>query len=88
MVATTKLSSKGQVIIPKALREAYNWQVGLEFMVIDTGNGILLKPVQTFATTTLEQVAGCLAYERPPTSLDDMDSAVRRAVLDAWHDRD
>ena len=61
-MATTKLSSKGQIIIPKALREAYNWQAGLEFAVIDTGDGILLKPTPTFAATTLEQVAGCLAY--------------------------
>ena len=87
-MVTTKLSSKGQIIIPKALRDAYNWQVGLEFMLIDTGDGILLKPVQTFTATTLEQVAGCLAYERPTKSLDEMDNAVQRAVLEAWHDRD
>jgi AbrB family looped-hinge helix DNA binding protein len=86
-MGTTKLSSKGQIIIPKALRETYNWQAGLEFMVIDTGDGILLKPVQTFATTTLEQVAGCLAYEGSSKSVDDMDRAVRRGVLEAWHDR-
>jgi AbrB family looped-hinge helix DNA binding protein len=86
-MGTTKLSSKGQIIIPKALRETYNWQAGLEFMVIDTGDGILLKPVQTFATTTLEQVAGCLAYEGSSKSVDDMDKAVRQGVLEAWHDR-
>jgi hypothetical protein len=56
-------------------------------MVIDTGDGILLKPVQTFATTTLEQVAGCLAYEGSSKSVDDMDKAVRQGVLGAWHDR-
>jgi AbrB family looped-hinge helix DNA binding protein len=44
VMGTIKLSRKGQVIIPKALRETYNWQAGLEFMVIDTGDGILLKP--------------------------------------------
>ena len=86
-MGTIKLSRKGQVIIPKALRETYNWQAGLEFMVIDTGDGILLRPVQTFAATTLEQVAGCLAYKGPSKSVDDMDRAVRRGVLEAWHDR-
>jgi AbrB family looped-hinge helix DNA binding protein len=86
-MGTTKLSSKGQIIIPKALREAYNWQAGLEFMVIDTGDGILLKPVQAFAGTTLEQVAGCLAYEGSAKSVDDMDKAVRQGVLEVWHDR-
>ena len=87
-MAKTTLSSKGQIIIPKALREAYNWQAGLEFVVIDTGDGILLKPAPTFDATTLEQVAGCLAYQGPPKSLDEMDSAVQQAVLEAWHDRD
>jgi AbrB family looped-hinge helix DNA binding protein len=87
VMATTKLSSKGQIIIPKALREVYDWQAGLEFMVIDTGDGILFKPLQTFAPTTLEQVAGCLAYEGPSKSVDEMDSAVRQGVLEAWHDR-
>jgi AbrB family looped-hinge helix DNA binding protein len=86
-MGTIKLSRKGQVIIPKALRETYNWQAGLEFMVIDTGDGILLKPVQNFAATTLEQVAGCLAYKGPSKSVDDMDRAVQRGVLEAWHDR-
>ena len=85
-MATTRLSSKGQIIIPKALREAKNWKVGVQFMVIDTGDGILLKPVQTFASTTLEQVAGCLDYEGPCKSVDDMDRAVRRGVLETWHD--
>jgi AbrB family looped-hinge helix DNA binding protein len=86
-MGTIKLSRKGQVTIPKALRETYNWQAGLEFMVIDTGDGILLKPVQNFAATTLEQVAGCLAYKGPSKSVDDMDRAVQRGVLEAWHDR-
>jgi bifunctional DNA-binding transcriptional regulator/antitoxin component of YhaV-PrlF toxin-antitoxin module len=28
---TTKLSSKGQVIIPKAMRAAHHWDAGQEF---------------------------------------------------------
>jgi AbrB family looped-hinge helix DNA binding protein len=34
---TTKLSSKGQVIIPKILRSRYKWNTGQELSVIDTG---------------------------------------------------
>lgn len=39
----TRLSSKGQVIIPKAFRDAYNWRPGQEFIVIATGDGLMLK---------------------------------------------
>ncbi len=41
---TTRLSSKGQVIIPKAVRSAHQWGVGLELEVIEMGDGVLLRP--------------------------------------------
>ena len=55
---TTKLSSKGQVIIPKTLRSRYNLRTGQELWVIDTGDGILLKPSHPFKKTELDHVAG------------------------------
>lgn len=39
---TTKLSSKGQVIIPKHIRESHHWTAGLELQVIEFEGGILL----------------------------------------------
>ena len=50
---TTRLSSKGQVIIPKTVRSAHRWEAGLDFLVIDTGDGILLKTKAPFETTVL-----------------------------------
>jgi len=47
---TTKLSSKGQITIPKWLRDAYRWETGLEFVVIDTGDGVLLAACPTRAS--------------------------------------
>ena len=40
---TTKLSSKGQVIIPKHIRDLHNWNAGLELEVIELDDGIMLK---------------------------------------------
>ena len=77
----TKLSSKGQVIIPKILRDAHHWQPGQELIAIDTGDGILLKPKQPFAETQLENVAGCLNYEGKPKTLNELDEAIRLGVL-------
>ncbi|NJO57819.1 MAG: AbrB/MazE/SpoVT family DNA-binding domain-containing protein [Richelia sp. RM2_1_2] len=74
---TTKVSKEGQVIIPEQLRKSYGWQTGQELIVIDTGDGILLKPKKLFAETTLNEVAGCLKYQGTPKSLDDMDDAIR-----------
>jgi AbrB family looped-hinge helix DNA binding protein len=82
----TRLSSKGQVIIPKALRSSHNWEVGQEFVAIDVGDGILLKPKKPFLETTLAQVAGCLKYRGKAKSLDELEDAVRLGVMEQWHD--
>lgn len=81
---TTKLSSKGQIIVPKWVRDAHNWQTGLEFIVINTTDGILFKPKRPFPTTTLEEVAGCLAYEGPAKTIEEMETAVQQGITEAW----
>jgi AbrB family looped-hinge helix DNA binding protein len=77
---TTKMSSKGQVIIPKALREIHHWEEGQELIAIDMGDGILLKPKKPFPETTLDQVVGCLKYQGTPKSLEDMEDAIRQGL--------
>ncbi|MDX2143283.1 MAG: AbrB/MazE/SpoVT family DNA-binding domain-containing protein [Rhodospirillaceae bacterium] len=41
----TKLSSKFQISIPKAVRLERRWQAGQEFAFIPKGQGVLLVPV-------------------------------------------
>jgi AbrB family looped-hinge helix DNA binding protein len=84
---TTRLSSKGQVIIPRALRTAHRWEAGQELIAIDVGDGILLKPKKAFPETSLEEVAGCLKYAGKPKSLDDLEDAIRLGIMEQWHDR-
>ncbi|MCF2151306.1 AbrB/MazE/SpoVT family DNA-binding domain-containing protein [Desmonostoc muscorum LEGE 12446] len=83
---TTKLSNEGQVIIPEALRKAYGWEVGQELIVVEMGDGILLKPKKLFPETTLNDVAGCLKYHGTPKTLEDMENAIRQGVEESWHD--
>ena len=84
---TTRLSSKGQIIIPKWLRDAYRWETGLEFVVIDTGEGILLKPNRAFAPTILDDVAGSLPGDGDARTVEEMDDGLRRAIRETWDDR-
>jgi AbrB family looped-hinge helix DNA binding protein len=44
-VEITSLSSKGQVVIPNAIRNDLNVSVGDKFAVISDGRNILLKPI-------------------------------------------
>ncbi|AFY62732.1 AbrB/MazE/SpoVT family DNA-binding domain-containing protein [Synechococcus sp. PCC 6312] len=83
----TRLSSKGQVIIPKALRTAHQWEAGQELIATTVGDGILLKPKKPFPETSLAQVAGCLAYAGQPKTLDELEDAIRQGVMEQWDER-
>jgi bifunctional DNA-binding transcriptional regulator/antitoxin component of YhaV-PrlF toxin-antitoxin module len=45
MSTTTTLSSKFQILVPKALREQQRWEAGQTFVWIPKGTGVLLMPV-------------------------------------------
>ena len=58
---TVKLSSKGQVVIPKAIRDACHFHIGEEFIVTAVGGEIRLRPAAgSVKRTTLDEVAGML----------------------------
>ena len=73
---TTTVSTKGQVILPKAIRRALRWEAGTRLTVENTPEGVLLKPEPVFAETRLEEVFGCLAYQGTPKTLEEMDAGV------------
>jgi AbrB family looped-hinge helix DNA binding protein len=76
---TTKLSTRGQVVIPKDLRQIYRWQSGQELEVIDTGDGVLLKTKPSNRTASWDEVTGCLSHlaKGKPAPTDDQ---IRAAV--------
>ena len=76
MPETTKLSSKGQLILPKSIRDAHNWQPGTKFAVEPVAGGVLLKPLKPFPATRLEDVFGCLKYNGRPKTIAEMDRAI------------
>ena len=41
----TSVSSKGQIVLPKAIRNSLNLIPGSKLMVFSDGNNILMKPV-------------------------------------------
>jgi AbrB family looped-hinge helix DNA binding protein len=74
----TRLSSKGQVIIPKSSRDTHHWEAGQELVVLDTEEGVLLKPVRPAPHATLDELAGCLPCKGPTKSLEEMEQAIRK----------
>jgi AbrB family looped-hinge helix DNA binding protein len=82
----TRLSTKGQLILPKEIRTARAWGPGTEFIVEETQDGILLRPSGRFPATRIEDVAGCLGYKGKAKTLAQMDATIRREVS-RRHDR-
>lgn len=80
-VTRTRLSSKGQVVIPKAVRAAHGWQPGVELEVEDRGDGVVLRQAKPFPPTRFEEVRGCLKYDGPPLTIEEMDEAVMHEAL-------
>ena len=43
MTTTVKLSSKGQVVIPKEVRNTFHWGTGTQLTLVTTGYGAMLQ---------------------------------------------
>ncbi len=70
------MSSKGQVIIPKAIRESHRWRPGTEFVVKESSAGIVLTPRKPFPSTRLEDGLGCAGYTGPAKTVAEMDEGI------------
>jgi AbrB family looped-hinge helix DNA binding protein len=83
---TTRLSTKGQIVLPQAIRVSRAWGPGTEFTLEETGDGILLRPAARFPDANLEDVAGCLRSRRKSKTPAQMRAAIGREVR-RRHDR-
>ena len=41
------MSSKGQVVLPEALRQAYGWESGTAFSILTYKGSIIMQPLKT-----------------------------------------
>lgn len=83
---TVKLSSKGQIVIPKNIRDNLHLQPGTEFVISTTATGLTLTPTTLFPKVTAREVRGFLA-KRGRRLPDDTDiKASIKARLKAQDD--
>ena len=83
---TTRLSTKGQIILPKSTRVSRAWGPGTAFTVEEKDDGILLRPAARFPVSHLDDVAGCLRSKRKPKTPAEMRAAIGHEVM-RRHDR-
>ena len=78
--ATTVVSTKGQVILPKPIRDSKGWGAGKELIVEETRDGVLLRAARPFAPTKPEEVFGSLSHHGKRLSDQDIEKALRAAA--------
>lgn len=86
MNAQTKLSAKGQVVIPKAVRDRLQWAEGEALEVVETAGGVLLRrkgaPREKISIEEFRRRMPI--YEGPPATLEEMDAAIEAARIERW----
>jgi AbrB family looped-hinge helix DNA binding protein len=80
-VATTRMSSKGQVVIPEDVRKALGLEVGAQFVVLGDGDTIILKRIAVPAKAELRSMLGKVRSQarRAGIRSSDVRDAIRRA---------
>lgn len=73
---TTTVSTKGQVVLPKTIRQRRDWEAGTRLLIEETPEGVLLKRAPAFAATRPDEVFGRLPHQGAPKSLEEMEAAV------------
>lgn len=70
------LSSKGQFVLPKAIRNKHHWQPGTRLVVIDRGDEVVIKSAEPFAPSVFESSDAPSVYQGLRLTLADMDRAI------------
>jgi len=82
-VATTRMSSKGQVVIPEDVRKALGLEAGAQFVVMGDGDTVVLKRIAVPAKSELRAMLGKVRLQArragiKPTDARDVVRRVRR----------
>ena len=81
---TTQMSTKGQVVLPKAVRERRGWRAGEELIVEERPEGVLLRSASKTAWSQMDDIFGSLGPVDRAFSLDEMNVAMLDEAARRW----
>jgi AbrB family looped-hinge helix DNA binding protein len=85
---TTRMTTKGQVVIPKDLRDGADMHVGDSLSLTSQDEDVRIAKRTGWARAT----AGCLASSQPSMEPEELDELMERAALretrEKWGDLD
>ena len=71
-IATITLSSKGQIVIPKEIRDELHWDAGTQIALVSSASGVTLKALSKKTGRKLADLIGLFKHEGPPLSIEDL----------------
>ena len=71
-IATVTLSSKGQVVIPKEIREELHWVAGTELTLVSNALGVTIKAMPKKTGRNLADLIGMLKHDGPPLATEEL----------------
>jgi AbrB family looped-hinge helix DNA binding protein len=77
---TIRLSTKGQLVVPKEIRERHGWSAGSELVFEDLGDKVVLREAREVQETRLEDLIGCTGYRGPAKTLEEMEAGIARGA--------
>ncbi len=78
--ATTVVSTKGQIVLPKAIRERKGWTAGKELVIEERQDGVLLRAARPFEPTKFEDVRGAFPSNGKHLRIKDFDKVLHAAA--------
>jgi AbrB family looped-hinge helix DNA binding protein len=75
---TIRISTKGQLVVPKEIRLRHGWSAGAKVALEDLGDRVVLRETTPLPETRLEDLIGCTGYRGPAKSLREMEDGSRR----------
>jgi AbrB family looped-hinge helix DNA binding protein len=80
-LATTRMSSKGQVVIPEVIRKRLNLKEGAQFIVVGEGDVVILKAISAPSLDSFDTLIQQARQQAKAAGLES--SEITKAILKA-----
>jgi antitoxin PrlF len=78
-MARATLTSKGQITLPKEIRQQLGLKAGVRFeCYVDRDGQVVLVPL----TVKLEDLIGILPYSGPPKTIEEINEGIAQAAVE------
>jgi AbrB family looped-hinge helix DNA binding protein len=79
-----RISDKGQITLPKLLRDRRGWSGGTEFVIEEQPEGVFLRPLVAKAPAEVDETFGRLRPVKKVITLNDMEEAMLEEARLRW----